>query len=87
MYCVVSIIFSLFSFTYILTYLLDKNYFIPYAFGATASTRASVSNELGAGNPHAAKVTVCAVMVLAVAEMTVVCTSLLSYRHCYGSSY
>ncbi|KAL4594310.1 hypothetical protein ACB092_12G011300 [Castanea dentata] len=45
----------------------NLQYYIPYGFAATASTR--VSNELGAGNAQAAKVTVEAIMVLVVAEM------------------
>lgn len=49
------------------------------------STR--VSNELGAGNPQAAKVTVCAVMVLAMVEMIVVSTALFSYRHILGYAF
>ncbi|BBG95956.1 MATE efflux family protein [Prunus dulcis] len=49
------------------------------------STR--VSNELGAGNPQAAKVTVCAVMVLAMVEMIVVSIALFSYRHILGYAF
>ncbi|CAL8997691.1 unnamed protein product [Prunus brigantina] len=73
---------SVLSICFTITYL---HYFIPYAFGATASTR--VSNELGAGNPQAAKVTVCAVMVLAMVEMIVVSTALFSYRHILGFAF
>ncbi|KAB2628667.1 MATE efflux family protein 5-like [Pyrus ussuriensis x Pyrus communis] len=73
-------VLSICSFT--ITYL---HYYIPYAFGATASTR--VSNELGAGNPRAAKVTVCAITVLAIVEMIVVSTTLFSYRHNLGYAF
>ncbi|PQM34785.1 protein DETOXIFICATION 14-like [Prunus yedoensis var. nudiflora] len=73
---------SVLSICFTITYL---HYFIPFAFGATASTR--VSNELGAGNPQAAKVTVCAVMVLAMVEMIVVSTALFSYRHILGYAF
>ncbi|PQQ02142.1 hypothetical protein Pyn_01318 [Prunus yedoensis var. nudiflora] len=73
---------SVLSICFTITYL---HYFIPYAFGATASTRDS--NELGAGNPQAAKVTVCAVMVLAMVEMIVVSTALFSYPHILGLAF
>ncbi|XP_057965449.1 protein DETOXIFICATION 14-like isoform X2 [Malania oleifera] len=61
------------------------HYFIPYGFGAAASTR--VSNELGAGNPKAANVVVWAVMILAVTEAIVVCTILFCSRHILGYAY
>ncbi|TQE01402.1 hypothetical protein C1H46_012983 [Malus baccata] len=73
---------SVLSICFTVTYL---HYYVPYAFGATASTR--VSNELGAGNPRAAKVTVCAVTVLAIMEMIVVSTTLFSYRHNLGYAF
>ncbi|KAJ4713795.1 Protein DETOXIFICATION [Melia azedarach] len=58
---------SLLSICFTITYL---HYFIPYGFGATASIR--VSNELGAGNPQAAKMAVAAVMILVAAEMVTI---------------
>ncbi|CAN6720346.1 unnamed protein product [Malus baccata var. baccata] len=73
---------SVLSICFTVTYL---HYYVPYAFGATASTR--VSNELGAGNPRAAKVTVCAVTVLSIMEMIVVSTTLFSYRHNLGYAF
>ncbi|MCI23394.1 MATE efflux family protein 9-like, partial [Trifolium medium] len=42
------------------------HYFIPYAIGASASTR--VSNELGAGNPKTAKGAVRVVVIIGIAE-------------------
>nr|XP_028952370.1 protein DETOXIFICATION 13-like [Malus domestica] len=73
---------SVLSICFTVTYL---HYYVPYAFGATVSTR--VSNELGAGNPRAAKVTVCAVTVLAITEIIVVSTTLFSYRHNLGYAF
>ncbi|XP_044512213.1 protein DETOXIFICATION 9-like isoform X4 [Mangifera indica] len=70
---------SMLSICFTITYL---HYFIPYGFGATASTR--VSNELGAGNPQAAKMAVCAIMVLAVTEVVLVSTTLFFCRHILG---
>ncbi|XP_057993399.1 protein DETOXIFICATION 8 isoform X3 [Hevea brasiliensis] len=62
-----------------ITYL---HYFIPYGFGATASTR--VSNELGAGNPQAAKVAISAIMILALAEVVIISMALFFCRHILG---
>ncbi|KAG5528047.1 hypothetical protein RHGRI_028848 [Rhododendron griersonianum] len=42
------------------------HFYIPYSFGAAASTR--VSNELGAGNPDAARLAVWAIIALDAAE-------------------
>ncbi|WVZ13403.1 hypothetical protein V8G54_010969 [Vigna mungo] len=61
------------------------HYFIPYAVGASASTR--VSNELGAGNPKVAKGAVRVVVILAVAEAVVVSTVFFSCRHILGYAY
>ncbi|KAF5457067.1 hypothetical protein F2P56_021201 [Juglans regia] len=61
------------------------HYYVPYAFGATASTR--VSNELGAGNPQAAKVAVKAIMVIAVAEMVIVSMMLFFCRNFLGYAF
>ncbi|KAF1878451.1 hypothetical protein Lal_00047120 [Lupinus albus] len=57
-------------------------YTIPFGIGAAASTR--VSNELGAGNPHTARVSVLAAMSLAVLEACVVSGTLLACRHIFG---
>ncbi|KAK7357716.1 hypothetical protein VNO80_17011 [Phaseolus coccineus] len=57
-------------------------YTIPFGIGAAASTR--VSNELGAGNPHAARVAVLAAMSLAVIETSVVSAALFACRHVFG---
>ncbi|KAK9200050.1 hypothetical protein WN944_015245 [Citrus x changshan-huyou] len=70
---------SVFSLCFTITYL---HYFIPYGFGSTVSTR--VSNELGAGNPKAAKMAVCAIIILAAAEMVTVSIVLLFCRHILG---
>ncbi|XP_022636815.1 uncharacterized protein LOC106772925 isoform X5 [Vigna radiata var. radiata] len=63
----------------------NLHYFVPYAVGASASTR--VSNELGAGNPKAAKGAVRVVVILAVAEAVVVSTVFFSCRHILGYAY
>ncbi|KAJ4825172.1 Protein DETOXIFICATION 12 [Turnera subulata] len=57
-------------------------YAIPFGLGAAGSTR--VSNELGAGNPQAARVAVYAVMFLAVTETTIVTATLFASRHVFG---
>ncbi|KAF7130424.1 hypothetical protein RHSIM_Rhsim10G0074700 [Rhododendron simsii] len=58
---------------------------IPYSIGAAASTR--VSNELGAGNPRAAQLSVCTVMVLAIAEAITVSAALYCCRSILGYAY
>ncbi|KAF5442074.1 hypothetical protein F2P56_037051 [Juglans regia] len=60
-------------------------YTIPYGLGAAASTR--VSNELGAGNPQAARVALFAVLFLAVIETCIVSTTLLASRHVFGYTF
>ncbi|XP_057993401.1 protein DETOXIFICATION 3 isoform X5 [Hevea brasiliensis] len=70
---------SVLSICFTITYL---HYFIPYGFGATASTR--VSNELGAGNPQAAKVAISAIMILALAEVVIISMALFFCRHILG---
>ncbi|CAI0556449.1 unnamed protein product [Linum tenue] len=65
-----------------ITYL---HYFIPYGFGATVSTR--VSNELGAGNPRAAKMAVGAILVLAIIELVVVIVPLVLWRRFLGYAF
>ncbi|KAF3441492.1 hypothetical protein FNV43_RR15406 [Rhamnella rubrinervis] len=59
--------------------------FIPYALATTASIR--VSNELGAGNPEAAKVAVWATMFIAIAEMLIVSVTLFFCRHILGYAF
>ncbi|KAE9611745.1 putative multi antimicrobial extrusion protein [Lupinus albus] len=61
---------------------LTTLYSIPFAIGAAASTR--VSNELGAGNPHVARVAVIASMSLAVLVTSVVSGTLFACRRIYG---
>ncbi|XP_048318288.2 protein DETOXIFICATION 12-like isoform X1 [Ziziphus jujuba] len=60
-------------------------YTIPFGLGAAASTR--VSNELGAGNPQAARIATCAVMFLAVAETSIVSTTLFFTRRIFGYTF
>ncbi|PKI69398.1 protein DETOXIFICATION 12-like isoform X1 [Punica granatum] len=60
-------------------------YMIPYGFGAAASTR--ISNELGAGNPRAAKGVVRVVMSLAVVEMGIVSIALFLSRKVFGYTF
>ncbi|KAK7343447.1 hypothetical protein VNO77_12197 [Canavalia gladiata] len=57
-------------------------YTLPFGIGAAASTR--VSNELGAGNSHAARIAVFAAMSLAVIETSIVSTTLFACRHIFG---
>ncbi|KAJ8550058.1 hypothetical protein K7X08_033765 [Anisodus acutangulus] len=61
------------------------HYHIPYSFGAAASTR--VSNELGAGRPHAAKIALAAVIVLSVTEVVLASTTLFAVRHVWGYAF
>ncbi|GLT54572.1 hypothetical protein SLA2020_277630 [Shorea laevis] len=58
---------------------------IPYGLGAAASTR--VSNELGAGSSQVARVAVLTVLFLAVAETSIVSTSLLASRRVFGYTF
>ncbi|KAK4753826.1 hypothetical protein SAY87_001930 [Trapa incisa] len=60
-------------------------YTIPYGFGAAGSTR--ISNELGAGNPVAAKRAFYAVMFLAVIETSIVSTALFLSRKVFGYTF
>ncbi|KAL3501810.1 hypothetical protein ACH5RR_036259 [Cinchona calisaya] len=57
-------------------------YAIPYGLAAAVSTR--VSNELGAGNPEGARVSVIGIMLLAVMEVIIVDTALFAGRHVFG---
>ncbi|XP_057440431.1 protein DETOXIFICATION 9-like [Lotus japonicus] len=61
------------------------HYFIPYAIGASASTR--VSNELGAGNPRAAQGSVNVVVILGVADAVIVSILFVCCRHILGYAY
>ncbi|XP_059670711.1 protein DETOXIFICATION 3-like [Cornus florida] len=61
------------------------HYHIPYSVGAAASTR--VSNELGAGNPQAARVSVLVVLALGLAEVLIASTTLFCCRHVLGYAY
>ncbi|KAJ4707036.1 Protein DETOXIFICATION [Melia azedarach] len=58
---------------------------VPYGFGAAASTR--VSNELGAGNPEAARLAVWAAMFLGAVEAVIISTSLFCPRNVLGYAY
>ncbi|KAG5528010.1 hypothetical protein RHGRI_028816 [Rhododendron griersonianum] len=58
------------------------HFYIPYLFGAAASTR--VSNELGAGNPDAAQLAVWAVITLDAVEVTIASATLFCCRHILG---
>ncbi|KMT08175.1 hypothetical protein BVRB_6g142980 [Beta vulgaris subsp. vulgaris] len=55
---------------------------IPYGISAAASTR--IANELGAGNPQAARIAACGVSVLGVANGLVVSSVLFATRKVFG---
>lgn len=61
------------------------HYYIPHSVGVAASTR--VSNELGAGNPKAARTAFWAVMILSTAEAITTTITLLSSRHVLGYAF
>ncbi|KAG5528013.1 hypothetical protein RHGRI_028819 [Rhododendron griersonianum] len=61
------------------------HFYIPYSFGAAASTR--VSNELGAGNPDAAQLAVWAVIALDAVEVTIASATLFCCRHILGRAF
>ncbi|XP_015966243.1 protein DETOXIFICATION 14 isoform X1 [Arachis duranensis] len=61
------------------------HYFIPYAVGASASTR--VSNELGAGNPKSAQGAVRVVVIIGIAEAFIVSTFFIFFRNIVGYAY
>ncbi|KAK1363634.1 Protein DETOXIFICATION [Heracleum sosnowskyi] len=61
------------------------HYFIPYSFGAGASTR--VSNELGAGNPEAARLAAWVATFLAVIEVVIASTILFSCKSILGYAF
>ncbi|WOG95348.1 hypothetical protein DCAR_0414663 [Daucus carota subsp. sativus] len=60
-------------------------YRIPYGFGSAVSTR--VSNELGAGNPRAAKLALQVVLFMAVIEGMLVASALVAVRGVWGYIY
>ncbi|KAK4373330.1 hypothetical protein RND71_008714 [Anisodus tanguticus] len=57
-------------------------YSIPYGLSGAVSTR--VSNELGAGNPHGARISVFSVMLLTIIEAILVSATLFSCRNIFG---
>ncbi|XP_020237997.1 protein DETOXIFICATION 12 isoform X1 [Cajanus cajan] len=57
-------------------------YAIPFGIAAAASTR--ISNELGGGNPHAARVAVLAAMSFAVMDTAIVSGTVFACRHVFG---
>ncbi|KAL2531633.1 MATE efflux family protein [Abeliophyllum distichum] len=61
------------------------HYHIPYSFGAAASTL--VSNELGAGKPQAARIALCAVLVLSIAEFVIASTAIFICRRILGYAF
>ncbi|XP_022141866.1 protein DETOXIFICATION 8-like isoform X2 [Momordica charantia] len=73
---------SVLSICFSITYL---HFFIPYGLGTTASTR--VSNELGAGNPEAAKVAVKVVGALGIIESITVSVILFGFRNILGYAF
>ncbi|KAF2310872.1 hypothetical protein GH714_018094 [Hevea brasiliensis] len=60
--------------------IISTLYGIPYGFGAAAR----VSNELGAGNPQAARIAVYAVLFLVIVETTVFSATLFASRRVFG---
>ncbi|XP_076935553.1 protein DETOXIFICATION 14-like [Bidens hawaiensis] len=61
------------------------HYYVPYSFGAAASTR--VSNELGAGNPQAAKTAILAASGLGAVEVIIAITALFCSRSILGYAF
>ncbi|KAL8231143.1 hypothetical protein R6Q57_000921 [Mikania cordata] len=61
------------------------HYYIPYSFGAAASTR--VSNELGARNPESAKTAILAVTGLGAVEVIIAITALYCSRSILGYAF
>ncbi|CAA0839639.1 MATE efflux family protein [Striga hermonthica] len=61
------------------------HYHIPFSFGAAASTL--VSNKLGAGKPEAAKVALCAVLVLSVSEFLLASLTIYIFRGKLGYAF
>lgn len=61
---------------------LSTLYAIPYGLAGAVSTR--VSNELGAGNPRRARMSVLVIMFLAVAEIVIVTIAIFASRRVFG---
>ncbi|KAL3618968.1 hypothetical protein CASFOL_037196 [Castilleja foliolosa] len=61
------------------------HFHIPYSFAAAASTL--VSNELGAGKPEAARVAICAVLVLSVSEFLLASITIYFCRGILGYAF
>ncbi|CAI9110634.1 OLC1v1010694C1 [Oldenlandia corymbosa var. corymbosa] len=61
------------------------HYYVPYSFGAAASTR--VSNELGAGNPSAATMAVLAAITISMAEVIIASGVLFGCRNILGYAF
>ncbi|XP_051126690.1 protein DETOXIFICATION 14-like [Andrographis paniculata] len=61
------------------------HYHFPYSFSAAASTL--VSNELGAGKPEAARVAVCAVLVLSTGEFLIAAITIYILRGLLGYAF
>ncbi|XVE58818.1 hypothetical protein DITRI_Ditri04bG0199500 [Diplodiscus trichospermus] len=58
---------------------------IPFGLSGAVSTR--ISNELGAGNPEAARLAVCAVMVITISEGLLMGSILMLIRNIWGYAY
>ncbi|XP_022734319.1 protein DETOXIFICATION 14-like [Durio zibethinus] len=65
--------------------IISLHFFIPCGIGATASTR--VANELGAGNPEAAKLAVWITIVISTVEGVFVSTILFFCRYILGYAF
>nr|XP_043618317.1 protein DETOXIFICATION 14-like [Erigeron canadensis] len=61
------------------------HYYVPYSFGVAASTR--VSNELGAGNPNAAKMAILVVSALGALEVIIAVSILFCSRSILGYAF
>ncbi|CAM8983797.1 unnamed protein product [Rhodiola kirilowii] len=61
------------------------HYFVPYGLGAALSTR--ISNELGAGNPQAAKLALWTLISIAFVESVIISAALFSSRHILGYAF
>ncbi|KAK3001737.1 hypothetical protein RJ639_020269 [Escallonia herrerae] len=61
--------------------------FFRFAVPSAVMVCTRVSNELGAGNPQAARVAVCAVMFLAVLETLIVSVTIYCFRYIWGHAY
>ncbi|XP_019241082.1 PREDICTED: protein DETOXIFICATION 3-like isoform X1 [Nicotiana attenuata] len=61
------------------------HYFIPCSFSTAASTR--ISNELGAGNPKAVRISICAVFALATVEFLLASAIIFCLRNVWGYAF